>query len=95
MLLILLPFAVALLVGATLFAWRLLRQAKRDYHKDAQNRWPGPPVCRRCGYSLFYANEQRCPECGLPFELDSIDGRLAEWDGTTLRPKSTQRDQDV
>lgn len=46
------------------------------------------PKCPHCGYNLYYAVSMRCPECGRPFTLKEVDLRLAQWDGSVLRPPS-------
>lgn len=33
---------------------------------------PIPERCRGCGYLLFGLSEQRCPECGVAFELPRV-----------------------
>jgi hypothetical protein len=42
-------------------AWQCLRRSKHI------PRW----VCRQCGYLLVGLTENRCPECGTPFERNS------------------------
>lgn len=66
--------SVAILVGATGEAavrarttWRpairlLLTSRAKLYDDDL-------PRCEQCGYILIGLTEQRCPECGLPFEM--------------------------
>lgn len=57
---------IMLLVGGVI--WRL---------------WHGKPLqeprCRGCGYVLYYATDQRCPECGQPFTREEIPPQQADW----------------
>jgi ssDNA-binding Zn-finger/Zn-ribbon topoisomerase 1 len=47
------------------------------------------PQCPKCGYLLYHAIENRCPECGRSFTLDEFDtgNAVVDSDGV-LRPKS-------
>lgn len=47
---------------------------------------PGEPRCPRCGYVLYYAKRQKCPDCGRRFTQLDVDMRRARWDGYILRP---------
>lgn len=86
----------ALIVPTRAFAdssqWTEFLQRIDEYRAPGVDAgWPaGPPSepkCPQCGYGLYYAKDQRCPECGRRFEPGETDLRLAEWDGTTLRPR--------
>jgi hypothetical protein len=39
---------------------RLVCQLVREFTPE--------PVCRKCGYSILYLKDPRCPECGTPFD---------------------------
>ena len=62
--------------------------------RSRSKRPQGPPVepqCPRCGYVLYFAQKQTCPECGRRFRLREVDTRLAQWDGYVLRPMENER----
>ncbi len=87
------PFFIALFFGAAQFLWKLGRQMRWSYYRDLLPRKRGrEPVCRRCGYILFFARYQRCPECGQSFRPGEIDPSYAEWDGEVLRPVEPQEE---
>lgn len=51
---------------------------------------PEEPACPACGYVLYFAEGQKCPECGREFRLDELDMRLARWDGRVITPHSAE-----
>jgi hypothetical protein len=38
------------------------------------------PTCRNCGYSLKGISSQKCPECGLPIEWESLSASQLPWE---------------
>lgn len=84
-------FVVMVLVIAAAIAggwllWLLAAHTEPQYFVRA----PGPataPKCPDCDYELYYAEDQRCPECGRTFNVKELDMRLADWDGKILQPK--------
>jgi len=67
---------------------RLLQEI--DFWPEPSPGPAGPPTCPGCSYSLYYATDRRCPECGRHFDVKEVDMRLAEWDGNILRPREPQ-----
>lgn len=47
---------------------------------------PAEPRCPACGYVLYHAENQTCPECGRRFTLREIDTRRTEWKDGVLKP---------
>lgn len=59
------------------------------YTLIVQEPWTDLPLCPKCGYLLYYADERRCPECGRGFSLNEINMKNAVADGNgVLRPMS-------
>lgn len=55
---------------------------------------PRPPECPACRYILFYATQQRCPECGRTFHLGEIDTSVVDLDAQgVLQPKPGATDR--
>lgn len=50
------------------------------------------PRCSRCGYVLYYAQDQLCPECAQPIDAGTIDMRLARWEDGVLMPRECATD---
>jgi hypothetical protein len=47
--------------------------------------WSRPPIdnagaCRNCGYPLTGLRDQRCPECGVEFEIEEAETKVAAAD---------------
>lgn len=54
-------------------------------------RGSGTPMCPKCGYVLYYAENSRCPECGRFFCISEMDMSSAEVDAAgVLRPKRSE-----
>ncbi len=51
------------------------------------NTRPGEPKCPQCGYILYFARDQRCPECGRQFNLEEISMGQAELRDGVLQPR--------
>jgi predicted RNA-binding Zn-ribbon protein involved in translation (DUF1610 family) len=47
----------------------------------------GEPKCPACGYVLYYARGERCPECGRYFRLQEVGLEKAEVRDGVLYPK--------
>lgn len=68
------------------FGVSLARELGPQRCRDRRVKPPGDPRCPGCGYVLYYAKDQSCPDCGRHFSLAEIDLRLARWDGSVLSP---------
>ena len=44
------------------------------------------PQCKKCGYSLFGLDRERCPECGTPFDRDLRDTRVLPGERSRFNP---------
>jgi RNA polymerase subunit RPABC4/transcription elongation factor Spt4 len=44
------------------------------------------PLCKKCGYSLFGLDADRCPECGTTFDLDLQDSLVLPEEKSRLNP---------
>ena len=65
-------FAMALAASVTvvLSDWRFRRHVIAESHQ----------LCPVCGYTLSHLPRQHvCPECGLPYELDTVEHIWTEW----------------
>jgi predicted amidophosphoribosyltransferase len=82
---------IALLLMPVLLIWLCREAIRSEPQYYVQARGPAtPPSCPGCGYNLYYAKDQRCPECGRPFETRELGMRLATWDGQVLRPRQPE-----
>jgi len=65
-----LPNYVTIFVAVTLFTgyyqFSSIRRIRRALRRELLKR--GTPVCLYCGYDTRNLPENRCPECGTPFE---------------------------
>ncbi|QQS10267.1 MAG: hypothetical protein IPK69_06505 [Phycisphaerales bacterium] len=62
-----LPFVLVLAIAAIIYALRVTRQIQDDPGPKAIQR---PTRCQNCNYDLKDAEDNRCPECGLPIHLN-------------------------
>lgn len=55
-------------------------------------RIPLPPTCRKCAYNLTGLRDNRCPECGTPFNWREVQKRAAWTWALTMRMRHANQD---